>query len=485
MAVTWVKPTGKHIVGRAGEGYLEVCASPLGELPVVHVSGDREEMGIQYGALVANRIRRNVDRSLALFAGLGLPEELVFRLLDNAWKRLEPHVPERYLREMAAISRGARAAGFPVAVEDLQRVTTVTNLDMYKREERLAEFLGEDALPYLEQMKGQRAMSCTMLAVWGSRTVDGKMFAHRNLDWISQTGMHEDRLITVYRPEDGCAFATMGYAGITGALAGMNENGISFSEVGAFSVREELDGTPWTLMARQVLEDAGCLEDAVAIVENAKHTIGYNYLVADGAPAHFGAPSFRPRAAAFETNFACCETFYENDDKEHAAAWIASNGRSVPYGLPLCEAVVRADTAFGKRSRALQATDNGPGEPANDGSPFKEFLGNTYLECHRPMHDMIRAYETGGEYVYPLRGRKVIEACAPRKIGREEALTIAATVAHNTEKLSMSDWNVMSVVYAPTDLEFWVSYESRDAEGTWKNAPDSGYWHFSLKDLMA
>ncbi len=100
------------------------------------------------------------------------------------------------------------------------------------------------------------------------------------------------------------------------------------------------------------------------------------------------------------------------------------------------------------------------------------------------MVDMIRAYESGAEYVYPLRNTKVIEAGRPRKIGVDEALTIAATVAHNTEKLTECDWDVMSVVYAPTDLDFWVAYESCDGAGKWKNAPDSGYVQFNLRDLL-
>lgn len=143
---------------------------------------------------------------------------------------------------------------------------------------------------------------------------------------------------------------------------------------------------------------------------------------------------------------------------------------------------MRADMAFGARSRALQATDNGPGDPVNDGNPLK---GQTYIDRHKPMHDMIRAYETGAAYVYPVRGTLVIEGGSPRKIGADEALTIAATVAHNLEKLAESDWNVMSVVYAPTDLDFWVAYETRDPAGNWRNAPDSGYMQFNLKDLLS
>lgn len=487
MGVLHVKPEGRRIERETAGAFIEVYSSAVGEIPVAHVKGSPEQMGRQYGELVGDKIRRNIDRTVGLFAELGLPEELLILLLDKSWKRLEPHTPERYLREMAAIPQGAQEAGFDVSLADIQRLTTVTNFDLYKREERALEFLGEDAAPILERMRemdggGSPPMSCTMFAAWGSRTVDGKLLAHRNLDWVSQTGMHEDRLITVYRPENRLAFVTMGYAGVVGALAGMNEKGICFSEIGAFSLSEELDGTPWVLIAREALEESACLEEAVAIVRNAKHTIGYNYQVADGDPDRFGTPEFEPRAAVLETNFECCETFFEDDPKEHEASWTDPDGNAINYGLPLKEAVMRADMAFGKRTRELQATDNGPGDPENDGNPLE---GDTYIQYHRAMHDMIRAYGAGAEYVYPLRGTKVIDAGEPRTMGAEEALTIAATVAHNTERLAERDWDVMSVVFAATDLEFWVSYESCDAGGNWKNAPDSGYVQFSLRELLA
>ena len=476
--VAYARPTSRRTLRKEGRGLLELYRSDLGELPVLQVAGSPEEMGRQYGALVGDMIGRNIRRSVGLFTATGLPEAAVHLILDMAWKRLQPHVPERYLREMAAIAEGAQKAGFDLTVTDVHRITAITNLDMYKRDERVMEMFGADIAALL----GAARMSCTMCAVWGSRTMDGKLFAHRNLDWVSQTGMHEERLVTVYEPEGYHPFVTMAYAGVIGGLAGMNVEGISFSEVGAFSVREELDGTPWILIARQVLEKADCLEQAVEIVQNAKHTIGYNYMVADGDPDRYGTPAFRPRAAAFETNFECCETFYDDDAKEHDAHWIDPDRKVVRYGLPLKEAVMRADMAFGARTRALQATDNGSGDPVNDGNPLK---GQTYTDRHKPMHDMIRAYETGAEYVYPVRGTRVIEGGSPPKIGADEALTIAATVAHNLEKLAESDWNVMSVVYAPTDLDFWIAYETRDPAGNWKNAPDSGYMQFNLKDLLS
>ena len=482
MSVVRHRPDGCEVVDRAGSGFLELHRSPLGELPVLHLLGSPEEIGRQYGALVGGRIRRNVARTVGLLSRTGLTEELALRLLDGVWERLSPHVPERYLAEIGGVAAGARGVGVDVTVEDVRRMLAITNFDLYRREERLVEFLGEEAAPLLAQLTGATPMSCTMFAVWGNRTVDGKMFAHRNLDWVSQTGMHEDRLVTVYHPSDGTnGFVTMGYAGVIGALAGMNEMGISFSEIGAFSAREELDGIPWVLLARDVLELDRSFPEGVARVESAKHTIGYNYQIAYGDPADFDTDRFCPNAAVFETNFECCETFYEDDAKEHDARWTSAQGEVVEYGLPLSQTVMRGDMAFGETTRALQAADNGPGDPACDGDPRK---GGTYLDCHKPMYDMVRAYGTGDEYVFHVRGAKVVEAGAPRRIGPDETLNIAATVAHNTERLDDNDWNVMSVVYAPTDLEFWVSYESCDAQGVWQNAPDSGYWHLNLPELL-
>ncbi len=483
MSVTVVTPESKEVVGRSGPARLERYASSLGHLDIVHVYGSPEEMGRQYGELLGEGIRRILGRTLSLF-GPDVPAEFARLVLAKAWERLLPYVPDVYLAEMHAIAEGAAAAGVSLEASEVALITAATNMDMYKVEERLAELLGPEAAPLLAALaRNQTPPSCTMLAVWGSRTQDGKLFAHRNLDWKSQTGMHEERLVTVYHPDGGNTFVTMGYAGVIGALAGMNEHGITLSEVGAFSASEELDGMPWTLTARRVLHEAKTLEEAVGIVTGAKHTLGYNYLIADGDPERFGTDAYRPRAAAIETNHTACEVFHENDPKEAAASWADAAGNKVTYGVPLREAVMRADTAFGEKTRALQAADNGPGEPENTGDPT--VADSTYVQCHRPMHDMVLAYERGEEYVYPLRKTKVIEAGAPRKIGPEEMLTVAATVAHNVEKLKENDWNVMSVVYDATGGAFWLAYEACNEAGQWTNAPDSGYWRFDLKDLLA
>ena len=54
-----------------------------------------------------------------------------------------------------------------------------------------------------------------MLGAWGPRTVDGKLYTMRNLDWAANTGIADNKLITIFHPVGKRAHATIGFAGIT------------------------------------------------------------------------------------------------------------------------------------------------------------------------------------------------------------------------------------------------------------------------------
>jgi len=110
MSVSHVKPSDRTTIRTAGQGFLEIYHSSVGDLPVLHVEGSPEEMGFQIwraggGARAAQHgpYRRDVR-------GRRLPDALVHVLLDKAWLHLAPHTPERYLRENGG-DRGRRAIG--------------------------------------------------------------------------------------------------------------------------------------------------------------------------------------------------------------------------------------------------------------------------------------------------------------------------------------------------------------------------------------
>ena len=80
MQVKVAEAKGGTVVARQGRGRLIRYESPIGTLDVVCVAGSREEMGLQYGALVGPIIQQNFSRVLTLFNPPGAPE--AFGLLD-------------------------------------------------------------------------------------------------------------------------------------------------------------------------------------------------------------------------------------------------------------------------------------------------------------------------------------------------------------------------------------------------------------------
>ena len=61
-----------------------------------------------------------------------------------------------------------------------------------------------------------------MFGVWGSRTEGGRVFTGRNLDWLSDSGKSKYKLITIHHPPYGYIHATIGWAGLWGAITGIS-----------------------------------------------------------------------------------------------------------------------------------------------------------------------------------------------------------------------------------------------------------------------
>jgi len=120
---------------------------------------------------------------------------------------------------------------------------------------------------------------CSNFGVWGSRTPEGELYSGRNLDWSKDTGVNQFKLITVYHPPNAHAHATVGFAGITGALTGMSSQGITVHEANLESDRDTFYGFPWTLRLRAVMERASTLAEAKDLWESTNNTCGFNHAV--------------------------------------------------------------------------------------------------------------------------------------------------------------------------------------------------------------
>jgi isopenicillin-N N-acyltransferase-like protein len=269
------------VIAKAAPAAQEIkgTVSTLGQgkdaVKLLHVWGSPREMGYAHGKLLKNEIADFYSKIIgAMSTGMGVP----VTALDDAWAQMEPFVPKQYLEEMEGLAEGAGV--------ELQTVKRA------------------HAIPDLSEM------DCTFFAAWGDFTKDGHLIQLRALDYATEAHIQDNPAIVVYHPADGPAYVNVGWCGFIGMVTGMNARKICMSEIGDDFDKDKqtLKGEPMPFVMRDVISRAEVLDQGVAIVQNAKRTSSFLYLIGDGKV---------PNAKALKTGPATFEVYDQT---------------SIPYG---------------------------------------------------------------------------------------------------------------------------------------------------------
>jgi len=555
------------VIDSYGDAVLSELETSYGIVGILRVVGTPSEMGYQYGRLLGPRIIGTWTSMIEyLAADMDMKpvqaERVLAPLLDRAYSHMEPYVPQDFKDEIEGVYYGATDTGITYlgptgadlrsllkwmialsnttdlnalndggdAVLKILMTGTSAELDQFYRETQGSPMSTEKRASEQSPTK-MLGRTCSFFAAWGRRTGDGRMLASRNLDWANDTGIQQSALVTIYVPTDGYSYATFGYAGFMGALAGLNENGIVVSEIGSNSVLEKLKGEPWALRFREILSNSDSLATATSYMVNSVQdglnrptTLGYNFMVGYGDPATHGAKS---EASIFESNGGVMSVFHRDsscskdtptvhvyDREGHIAQTLTlgsssevnleastreidaagairrfkvENGQYVrdgqgylvedAYGEPLqvgryldC-ALFRGDEAMSYATRRWQTAANGP---LGDDTREVMYDSESYTDRYMVMQGILNALWTGGSYQH--EGVTWVQAGnANRPIGPDEAVTLTRAAA--------MDSNVMNVVYDATELKVWLAYES-GSDASWLSASDTSYTEMNMGELF-
>jgi hypothetical protein len=221
----------------------------IGGQRVVLLQGTPEQVGRAHGQLLGSEATACIDSVLYAFGTVQtIRTGRWFRHdLQNAYRRLAPHIPERHKRETRALA-------------------SALNID-----NQLAQAL--NVFPEL--------FHCSGFAVFGQATRDGKLYHGRVLDYMTTIGLQDAATTFIVKVDDRIPFANVGYAAFIGSVSGMNARGISLGEMGGRG--EGLwDGAPMATLMRRALEESHTLEDVMRLWEASPRTCEYYYVFADG-----------------------------------------------------------------------------------------------------------------------------------------------------------------------------------------------------------
>ncbi len=241
--------------------------SKVDGVAVVKLKGTPEEMGTQHGTLLKEAVNYNVRRTLhgvglvtTIETGDWFPTELA-----KAWATEEKYIPERFIREIDAVSD---AAGMP------------------REWGRAANIFPE-------------RFHCSGLALRGKATVDGKLYHGRVLDYMTGIGLQRTAVVFVFQPKDRNAWVSMGYAGQCSTVTAMNEKGLAMGEMGGRGEGYN-DGMPMTLMMREIMERFETTDEALEWMKSTPRTCEYFYVLSDAKTKNMAGVASMARKLADE-----------------------------------------------------------------------------------------------------------------------------------------------------------------------------------------
>lgn len=231
----------------------------------LYTAGSPAESGAAAGALTAclmryqeqvfvDQIRKFVpsDGYLRFLRGM----ILIFN------RNLGQHIPEEYRREIYARSL--------YCSHDFDAIGTP-----YERQlnYHAAHDIGHAMSQYM-------LVGCSSFAAWGGMSADGSLIVGRNFDFYMGDDFARNRIVTFCRPQAGYPFASIGWAGMVGVLSGMNTEGLTVTINAAKGPVPLSSATPISILAREILQHAATIGEALAIAQSRDTFVSESLLIA-------------------------------------------------------------------------------------------------------------------------------------------------------------------------------------------------------------
>lgn len=247
---------------KTGNNWLKKSDSGLWEL---YVEGDGFERGAANGHLTRELAQYQEDAFIKQIQVM-IPDLNYLKFLKYFVaffnRHLPDHITEEYKQEIYGISRFAS--------------------DKYDfvgpKYHRILNYHGAHDIGHALQDKNM-TVGCTSFGVWNDKSADGELLLARNFDFFSGDDFARNKIVQFTNPKQGYKFATITWAGFIGAASGMNEQGITVTINAAKSQIPTDAATPIALLAREILQYAKNVNEAIEIAKKRDVFVSESILV--------------------------------------------------------------------------------------------------------------------------------------------------------------------------------------------------------------
>jgi len=268
----------------------------------LYVEGDPLEIGLAIGSLT-DSILKNQERIFFSSINNRIPSKFKQRILRSFLKwfnrKLYLNVPDEYQTEIYGISQYTSHDYDNIAPRYLRSLYLHASHDIGHALQDLA------------------LVDCSSFAAWDEKSEDGSLILGRNLDFYTGDDFAKDKIVTFLNPIEGHPFMMVSWAGMIGVISGMNKEGLTVTINSAKSKIPLIAKTPISILAREILQYATNLDEAIAIAKKRKVFVSESIMVgsaSDGkaiiievAPSGFGVYE------ALNSNQLICSNHFQSD----------------------------------------------------------------------------------------------------------------------------------------------------------------------------
>jgi isopenicillin-N N-acyltransferase like protein len=260
-SLQWNRQVRDSGVFMVGNNWLRKRESGLFEM---YVAGEPFERGVAIGKLTKELAQYQEQVFVKQIHEI-VPSNFKLTLLKYfvGWfnRNLDTSIPEEYKLEIYGISTEA-SHDFDDIAPAYQRILNY----------HAAHDIGH-------ALQNMSLVGCTSFAVWGEKTEDGDLIVGRNFDFYVGDDFAKNKIVAFYHPSEGHRFMMITFGGMTGALSGMNDQGLTVTINAAKSEIPSSTAMPVSLVAREILQYAATIDEAFRIAEKRKMFVSETFLI--------------------------------------------------------------------------------------------------------------------------------------------------------------------------------------------------------------
>ncbi|MDB4901311.1 MAG: peptidase [Mucilaginibacter sp.] len=231
----------------------------------LYIEGEPFERGVINGKLTKELVIKQEDYFTAQIAKI-VPSKFYRSFLKYfvAWfnRDLDKNITKEYKEEIYGISQSA-SDKYRYIGSNYQRILNY----------HAAHDIGH-------ALQGMALVGCTSFGTWDARSEDSTMIIGRNFDFYVNDDFARDKIVAFYNPAHGYKFMTVTWGGFIGAVSGMNDRGLSLTINAAKSTVPTGSATPVSLVAREILQYAQNIKEAIQIAKKRRMFVSESLLVA-------------------------------------------------------------------------------------------------------------------------------------------------------------------------------------------------------------